>query len=104
MEVVKAPQSNASGVMAHRLGAGETEAIAVALKRRLPLIIDDLAARAAAHGLGLQVVGTLGIVARNKRMQAIRAAKPVVEAIQKAGIYYSASLIERFLNELGEAK
>lgn len=104
MEVIRASQPSALAVLTHKLGAGETEAIAVALERRLPLVIDDLEARAAARALGLQVVGTLGIVARNKKMQAIRAAKPVVEAIQQAGIYYSAALIERFLNELGEAK
>jgi uncharacterized protein len=85
-----------------RLGAGEAEAIGIALNKKLPVLLDDLRARKFAHSLGLQVVGSLGVLARNKEMKYIPAVKPIVEAIRRVGIYYNDELIGHFLRELGE--
>ncbi len=84
------------------LGAGEAEAIALASERRLPVLVDDMEARQAAAGLKLEIVGALGIVGRGKRRGRIAAARPLVEALRAAGIYYSDSLITQFLTELHE--
>jgi predicted nucleic acid-binding protein len=85
-----------------RLGNGEAEAIGMALEKKLPVLLDDLRARKIAHSLGLEVVGSLGVLARNKGTKCIPAVKPIVEAIQRAGIYYDDELIHQFLRELGE--
>ena len=84
------------------LGAGEAEAIALASERKLPLLVDDMEARQAAAGLKLEIVGALGIIGRGKRRGRIAAARPLVEALRAAGIYYSDSLIAQFLEELHE--
>jgi hypothetical protein len=104
LQVAPPPKHQQLGGLRETLGAGEAEAIALALLRGAPLVIDDLKARETGRALGLEIVGTLGIVARNKRMRAITEAEPIVRAMQHAGIYYSDSLISRFLIEMGERK
>ncbi len=84
------------------LGAGEAEAIALASEVKLPVLLDDLEARQAAARLNLEIVGALGIIGRGKRRGRIAAARPLVEALRTAGIYYSDALITRFLKELDE--
>ena len=44
----------------HRLGAGEREAISLALEHRLPLLVDDKDARRTAQRAGLEIIGTIG--------------------------------------------
>lgn len=44
--------------------AGEAEAIMLARSRQCPVLIDDLAARRFAAGLGLEVTGSIGVVVR----------------------------------------
>ncbi len=66
------------------------------------MLLDELRARKIAHSLGLEVVGSLAVLARNKEAKCIPAVKPIVEAIQRAGIYYDDALIRQFLRELGE--
>lgn len=89
-------------VLRTRLGAGEAEAIAIASTRGLPVLLDDLEARKTAGSLGLQVIGTLGVVARCKRCGMIPAVRPLIEAMKLNGIFYADSLIERFLREVNE--
>lgn len=102
LKVAPVPQPQIPSKLRRRLGAGEAAAIALAIQRGLPLLIDDLEGREAGRTLGLEVVGTLGVVARNKVMGAITEAKPIVQAMHQVGIYYSQSLIHDFLVELGE--
>jgi len=75
----------------------------LALQLGVPLVIDDLEAREAGRVLGLEIVGTLGVVARNKKMRLIAEAKPIIQAMQQAGIYYSKALVHQFLTGLGES-
>ena len=46
------------------IDAGEAEAIMLAGSRQCPVLIDDLAARRFAAGLGLTVTGSIGVVVR----------------------------------------
>jgi uncharacterized protein len=85
-----------------RLGDGEAEAIAMALEKKLPVLVDDLRARKIARSLGLEVVGSLGVLARSKETKCIPAVKPIIEAIQRAGIYFDDKLIRQFIIGLGE--
>src|SRR5438552_2698384 len=56
IEVLKRAPLQKLSTVAQRLGAGEAEAIALALDNQLPLVIDDLEARRIGLQLGLEVV------------------------------------------------
>jgi predicted nucleic acid-binding protein len=85
------------------LGAGEAEALALALELGTTVILDDRPGRAAAERLQLAYVGTLGITREAKRMGVITAVLPVIKALRAVGIHYKEALIERVLREEGEA-
>lgn len=78
VEFVPAPINPMVRVLRDRLGAGEAEAIALAMERKLPVLIDDLPARKSAADLNLDVTGTLGVLARAKLNGAIREVKPLI--------------------------
>lgn len=76
-------QPLASRIAASRLGAGEREAIALALEMRATeLVIDDLAARRLAQSLGLSIIGCLGLLLRAKHRKLILAVRPLMETMQ----------------------
>lgn len=50
---------------------GEAAAILLAKKRKCPLLLDELAARRFAVGLGLEVVGPIGVLIRSAKVQKI---------------------------------
>jgi predicted nucleic acid-binding protein len=56
-------QLPSSVLLSARLGAGEREAISLALQiRGCTLLLDDLAARRTAQALGIAVLGTVGLL------------------------------------------
>jgi hypothetical protein len=73
-----------------------------AIETKLPALIDDWKARETARKQGVDVIGTLGILGRNKRRGHIRAAAHLIDAMQQQGIYFGAQLIRRFLHDLNE--
>ena len=103
MELVSAPAGPTLSELRDRLGAGEAEAIALAVERRLPILMDDLPGRRSAADLSLIVTGTLGVLARSKYRGIIQEVKPRIQRLRNAGIFLSDELIERFLRETGEA-
>lgn len=61
---------------------GEAEAIALAQEiSALYLVLDDGKARKLAKQLGLQVIGTVGVLLRAKQLQVIPAVKPLLDAL-----------------------
>jgi len=50
---------------------GEAAAIVLAKKRKCPLLLDELAARRFAVSLGLEVVGSIGVLIRSAKVQKI---------------------------------
>jgi predicted nucleic acid-binding protein len=86
-----------------RLGAGEREAIALALEMEATeLIIDDLSARRLAISLSLPVIGTLGILLRAKRLGLISIVRPLLEALQDHGFHISGRVLDGILVAAGE--
>ncbi len=82
---------------------GEAEAIVLSLERSADLLlVDDRDARNLAKKLGLQVMGTLGVVALAKYKGLIPEVRPIVYKLVKRGCWISSSILERFLRELGE--
>lgn len=67
LRIVHDPPPDAR-VLRARLGAGETAALSLALAQPEPaavrLLCDDLAARRAAEGVGIAVLGSLGLIIR----------------------------------------
>ncbi len=82
---------------------GEAEAIVLALERNADfLLIDDRDARSLAKKLGLQVMGTLGVIALAKYEGLIPKAKPIIDKLVESGFWISMRLLEEFLRELSE--
>ena len=63
---------------------GEAAAIMLARRKKCPVLIDDLAARRFAAGLGLEVVGSIGVLIRYARVKTISKSE-ALEALEKLG-------------------
>lgn len=61
---------------------GEASAIMLAKRKKCPILIDDLAARRFASGLGLEVVGSLGVLIRSAKVGKISKSE-ALEALDK---------------------
>jgi predicted nucleic acid-binding protein len=86
------------------LGRGEAEAIALATETSGSLVImDDRQGRLTAHALGLNVIGTLGILVIAERKGLLNALAPEIELLQKkVGFRLSELLKTVVLKEVGE--
>jgi len=85
------------------LGAGEREAISLAIETRATwLVLDDQAARQVARTIGLPVIGTLGILLAAKRRQLVPAIGPHVARLGAAGFFMQRELLERVLRLANE--
>lgn len=98
------PPSNRMLVDALKLmvDEGEAEAIALAMEKGWPLVVDDRKARAWAKRLGIRVIGTAGILVRAKREGVIPAVKPLIEALQQVGFRLGTELVNEMLRLAGE--
>ena len=68
------------------LGLGESSAIALAMEStNALLIVDDRRARQLAHGLGLEITGTLGLLIRAYENDVIRNIDSVVASLREVG-------------------
>lgn len=85
------------------LDAGECAAIGCALQHGAALLVDDLAARRQASAMGLQVIGTLGVLVLAKRRGLIPLVAPVVHAMRAGGHYLSDAALQAVLQAAGEA-
>ena len=86
------------------LGAGEREAILLALDGYADwVIIDDLDARHQAEICGLQVIGTVGLLASARQKDMIASVAPILNALEIAGMWLSEDLKRRVLELVDEA-
>jgi uncharacterized protein len=93
----------AAAVLKTTLGAGESEAITLALQEKARLIIlDDRPARRMAESLGLQVIGTLGLLTTAKKRGLISAIKPFIDVLDAHHFHVAPELIRRVLLDAGE--
>lgn len=85
------------------LDRGEAEVIQLALEQGIGLVcIDERKGRQAATAAGLQVVGSLGLIAKAKVSGLIPAARPLIEKAMREGIFYQPALVARVLSALKE--
>jgi predicted nucleic acid-binding protein len=85
-------------IQAWDLGPGESSVLAYAHAHPVTLaVLDDLAARRCAVTLGIPVRGTLGLVILAKKRGEIRAARPLLEALRRGGLYLSDAVLNAAL-------
>jgi len=87
-----------------RLDLGEAEAIVLATETPgSSLLMDEKRGRLIARQLGLDTIGTLGLLLLAKKLHHIPAVKPIVDELVSAGFHVSESLYKEVL-ELAEEK
>jgi predicted nucleic acid-binding protein len=84
------------------LGAGETEAVALAEERGLLLIIDDQAGRDQARRRGLALTGSAGVLLAAKRRGLVAVVAPDLAQLVDAGLHLDAALHGHLLRLVGE--
>jgi predicted nucleic acid-binding protein len=86
------------------LDPGESEAIALALKRRALLVIDEKRGRGIAQQLGLRITGTLGVLLVAKSQGLIEHLAPLREPLLAAGFRVSDRLWNEVVTLAGESQ
>lgn len=85
------------------LGQGELEAMALYKRLRADrLLVDDDRARKVARLNGIEVVGSLGVLLRAKEAGLTAEVRPLLSAIQAAGVHDGAQLVDEALRLAGE--
>ena len=85
------------------LDTGEREAIALALQVAAnAIVLDDRAARIQAKRLGLNVVGSAGLLVLARRQELIEQVKPDLDAMISHGLYMSEAIYREVLQTVGE--
>ena len=85
------------------LGAGETEAIGLALELGTHVVaLDDRRARRLARTLGLPLVGTAGLLLAAKQDGLVPSLKPQLEALIRLGFFVGPAIVSGVLAEAGE--
>ena len=96
-------QSIGSRILSASLGAGESEALSLAIEMKASvLILDERPARRLAGALGVPVIGTLGLLLKAKNLGLIPELKPCLEALLKFDFRMSSVLYEQVLKSAGE--
>lgn len=85
-----------------RLDDGERSALALALLHGAVVLMDERRGRACAIDLGLQVLGTLGLLVRAREQGLVERVRPLAEALLVSGYYLARPLVDRTLAAIGE--
>jgi predicted nucleic acid-binding protein len=94
---------NSCRKLKNRFGEGESSCIALAQYETNPLlIIDDRKARNIAEEIGIECVGSLGVLLIAKREGAIKTVKPILEKIQRTNFRLTSALIEQVIKMADE--
>lgn len=102
LKVVDDPTDLPPLVARARLDDGERLAIALALAQGAVVLVDEKRGRAAAAGLGLHVLGTLGLLVRARDAGLVQRVRPLAEALLQGGYFLARPLVERTLAAIGE--
>jgi predicted nucleic acid-binding protein len=90
-------------LLRRRLGAGEWEALALAIELKADwIILDDLPARRSAQAAGLNVIGTLGTLVTAKRTGLLKLIRPELDALLRTSFFLSPRLYDEVLQAAGE--
>ena len=90
-------------VLRRSLGAGERQALALAIERRADrIVLDDLPARRLARTLILAVIGTAGMLLAAKRRGLLSRIRPCPDDLVKQSFFVGPELYEELLRLAGE--
>jgi predicted nucleic acid-binding protein len=85
------------------LDRGEAEVLALALERQARLvIIDERKGRSFARRLHLPLAGSLGLLVAAKQKGLVKEVRPLVMALQTAGLYFHPAVIADVLQTVSE--
>jgi predicted nucleic acid-binding protein len=87
----------------HTLDQGEAEAITLAVRENLPLLIDEARGRIAARKEGARFFGTGALLIQAKHQNLISAVKPILKQMQNSGYRISTPLRQEILKRAGES-
>ncbi|MFO7966314.1 MAG: DUF3368 domain-containing protein [Archaeoglobaceae archaeon] len=103
LEVKEVQNEFSVDLLREKLQKGESEAIALAHELKSDLvIIDDKQARRLASYLGLNVVGTVGLIFLAKKKGYYKEIGWVIEKLVEKGFRLDKQLVDRVLKEAGE--
>ncbi len=89
--------------LTNEIDLGESEAIALALEKKIPdILIDDSKGRKIAYFNGLNPIGTVGALLQAKEQKLINEIKPLLDVLIKKGIRIGKSLYQKALNLASE--
>jgi len=90
-------------ILQAELGPGEAEAIAVAMETHADkVVMDDLDARRFARRVGLDIVGTMGLLLAARLRGDIPSLREEMARLQVLGFYVAPPLAEAILRETGD--
>ena len=90
-------------LVAASLGAGETEAICLALELgAAQLLLDERQGRRFAQALGIRVIGTVGVLLLAKDRGLLSAVRPEIDALVRTGFRLASWVIDDALATAGE--
>lgn len=83
------------------LDPGEAAVLDLALTLGVKTVcIDEWRGRRAAHSVGLQVTGSLGLLGRMRSLKLLESVDVPLEKARQAGVRYHPDLLERFLQAM----
>ena len=85
------------------LGAGEREVMAQALQEGImSVVLDDLDARRVSRRVGLEPVGTVGLLLPAKKRSLLPSLEDEIKRLRQYGFWISETLVHQVLEEAGE--
>lgn len=103
-EVVDCVRDESFETLSWLLDAGESEAIALAKQKNLPLVIDEKKGRKIAKNMGLKIIGLLGVLYLNikKELLSREQAEEFLQHAKENGYRISQKLIDEMFESLKE--
>lgn len=84
------------------LDMGESTAISLALTQQATVLMDERNGRLVATAVGLNVIGTLGLLVRGRRIGLLPAVRPLTDILLATGYHLARPLVEQALADIGE--